>query len=125
MNAAADSLSVGVSQLGGGGFSWFGALGAVIAVLALLSLCLRLLGRLQRPGSGLADLLRVEPLGLRRELQIVRLGDRVHYVYRCEGGLVRLGEDSLVDYEAVRAAAPAPLSGLVARLLGRRGDDSS
>jgi flagellar biogenesis protein FliO len=88
-----------------GGFSWWQAVGALLVVFALLLLVLRLLARWQS-GSGLQALrlLKIVPLGRGRELQILRLRDRVHYVYRQDGGLVLLETES---YAAYRSSAPS------------------
>ncbi len=87
-----------------GGFSWWQAAGALLVVFALLLLVLRLLARWQA-GGGLPALrlLKVVPLGRGRELQILRLRDRVHYVYRQDNGLVLLETES---YAAYRSSAP-------------------
>ena len=56
---------------------------AVLAVLALLVVFLKLLGRInRRMGGEEAGLEKVWPLGPRREIQVLRLGDEVHYIYR-------------------------------------------
>ncbi len=94
-----------------GGFSWWQAAGGALAVFALLLIFLRLLARLHAPQRrGRAALLAVWPLGPRREVEVVRLGEEVHYVYRREGGLVLLRTRPLAEWEAApeAAAAPAP-----------------
>ncbi|MFN2370542.1 MAG: hypothetical protein ABR506_05225, partial [Candidatus Krumholzibacteriia bacterium] len=48
--------------------------------------------------------LTVWPLGPRREVQVLRLGDEVHYVYRHDGAMVLLRRESLAAWEAGRAA---------------------
>jgi hypothetical protein len=88
----------------GGGFSWWQAIGGFVAVFALLMITLRWLGRWQggrRHGD--AALLAVMPLGPRREVQVLRLRDDVHYIYRQEGSLLLLTTES---HAAYRAAHP-------------------
>jgi hypothetical protein len=100
-------------------FSWWQAVGGTLAVFALLALFLRLLARLQvgSPRARQAVLLAVIPLGPRREVEVVRLKDRVHYLYRHEGALVALSEESFETWQA-DPALPSPLApaGLPARL---------
>jgi hypothetical protein len=84
-----------------GGDGWWRAILGTVVVFALLILCLRLLRRW--PGAGGHASARVEavwPLGPRREIHIVRLGDQVHYVYRNEQGLVLLREEPWETYRA-------------------------
>jgi len=86
---------------GGGGVSWWQTVGGLVAVFGLLILCLRLLGRFQRrQSSGRASVLTVWPLGPKREIQVLRLGDAVHYVYRHDGAMVVLDRDALADWQA-------------------------
>ena len=74
-----------------GSFSWWQSLGGLVAVLALLVVFLKLLGRVNRRMSGEeAGLEKVWPLGPRREIQVLRLGDEVHYIYRHDGAMVLL-----------------------------------
>lgn len=124
MTAAADTLGSGAAALygGGGGFSWWQAAGAMLVVLALLAVVLRLLARFQRPsGRGLAAVARVVPLGPRRELEVVRLRGRAHFVYRREGALVLLGDEPWEQYEAAESAEP-PREPAWKRFLPRRED---
>ncbi len=101
MNALADTLGGGGALYGGNGFSWWQAVGAMLLVFALLILVLRVLARFQRqPAGGLASVARVVPLGPRRELEVVRLRDRAHFIYRRDGNLVLLGDEPWADYEA-------------------------
>jgi hypothetical protein len=51
--------------------------------------------------------LTVWPLGPKREIQVLRLGADVHYVYRHDGAMVVLDRESLAAWEASRAVAPA------------------
>lgn len=85
---------------------WWQTVGGLLAVFGLLFLVLRLLARFQRRGAaGQAGLLAVWPLGPRREIQVLRLGDAVHYVYRHDGAMVLLRQESLAEWERTRAAA--------------------
>lgn len=100
------------------GFSWWQAVGGTLAVFALLTLFLRLLARFQvGPRARQAALLAVIPLGPRREIEVVRLKDRVHYLYRREGALVALADEPYETWQAdpVRLSPLAP-DGLPARL---------
>lgn len=109
--------TIGSETLQNTGPSWWQAVGALVAVLALLLICLRLLSRWQRPpGRDEAALVAVWPLGPRREIQIVRLRDEVHYVYRHEGGLVVLDRESWDRYRTAKVTA-RPASGPWQRLL--------
>ncbi|MBE0565616.1 MAG: hypothetical protein IH621_06665, partial [Krumholzibacteria bacterium] len=77
---------------------WWQAVGGLLAVFGLLFLCLRLLARFTRRGAGgQATLLAVWPLGPRREIQVLRLGADVHYVYRHDGAMVLLRQEPFAD----------------------------
>lgn len=90
-----------------GGFSWWQTLGGLILVFGLLLLCLRLLGRLQRSASpSPAKLLAVWSVGPKREIQVLRLADEVHYIYRHDGAMVLLKHQDLAAWEQSRAAGP-------------------
>ena len=104
-----------------GDFSWWQAVGGTLAVFSLLLLCLRLLGRLHRPTAHRnAALLEVWNLGPRREIQIVRLRDQVHYIYRHESALVLLDRQEYNRYRDAQPSRSAPsqvgLNSLLARL---------
>ena len=116
MGAASGLLATAAAPAwGGGGLPWWQAAGALLAVFALLILVLRLLGRWQAGGRRRdVRLLSVVALGRGRELQILRLRDQVHYVYRQDGGLVLLESES---YAAYRDAAP-PVEAAAAPRLG-------
>ena len=105
-------LATAVPELtGGSGISWWQTVGGLVAVFGLLLLCLRLLGRFQRRSNGgKASVLTVWPLGPKREIQVLRLGDAVHYVYRHDGAMVVLDQDTLADWQA-RAEATHPAAG--------------
>jgi len=94
------------------GVNWWQTIGGLLAVFALLVLSLRLLGRFNnRRTGGNAALLKVMPLGPKREIQVLRLHDTVHYIYRHENGLVQLEQQSLAQYEATDGSAPSPDAG--------------
>jgi len=117
-----------LTELGGGswplaGFSWWQAIGGILAVFALLVLFMRLLSRWQgKQRHGDAALLRVLPLGHRAEVQVLRLRDTVHYIYRHESSLLLLGTESHADYAATASTdttpGSGPLPGLLTRLNG-------
>ncbi|MFH1844460.1 MAG: hypothetical protein ABIF77_14770 [bacterium] len=114
-----------LTELGGGswplaGFSWWQAVGGILVVFALLVLFMRLLGRWhgkQRQGD--AVLLRVLPLGHRAEVQILRLRDTVHYIYRHESALLLLGTEPHADYAATASTEDARGGGVLPGLLTR------
>jgi hypothetical protein len=123
--AAAQAAGVDTSGSGWGqGISIWQSAGAVLIVFALLVMVLRFLGRWQqRSGQDQTSLLRVVPLGHRRELHVLRLKDHVHYVYRQEGALLHLERE---PYETYLAGNPAssPVAGTAAaRRPWRRGAD--
>ena len=94
---------------GSGALVWWQVVGALAAVLALLLVCLRLLGRLQiGPRSRDAALVAVWPLGPRREIQLLRLGDQLHYIYRHESALVLLRQQSWAEYQDQLPSQPEP-----------------
>ncbi len=119
------TVSAGAMQ--GAGPGWLQAVGALAAVLALLLVSLRLLSRWHRPaGRDEAALVAVWPLGPRREIQLVRLRDEVHYVYRHESGLVVLSRQPWDSYRAATTQAPAdsgPLQRLWRAVSGRADSD--
>jgi len=124
--AASGSSPLAATAAGGGPASWWQVIGGSLAVFALLVLFLRLLARWQSgPRARQASLLAVVPLGPRREIQVVRLRDQVHYIYRHEGALLALDRQPYGDYAAAPVAPewggqrwPALLRGLVRRDAG-------
>jgi hypothetical protein len=115
--------AVSGTALQSGGPSWWQVAGALAAVLALLFLTLRLLSRWHRTTAhDQAALLTVWPLGPRREIQIIRLYDEVHFVYRHEGGLVVLRREPWESYRTGVEASPdrnAPFQRLLRAVTGR------
>ncbi len=108
---------------GGTGVSWWQTVGGLAAVFALLLLFLKFLARMNRSGKvGQASMLSVWGLGPRREIQVLRLGEDVHYIYRHDGAMVLLRQETYAAWQAKGAetATEAPSSGLLARLLGDR-----
>ncbi|PID79746.1 hypothetical protein CSB20_09265 [bacterium DOLZORAL124_64_63] len=80
--------------------SWWQTVGGLAIVFGLLLLFLKLLKKLHGgTASGNTGLLAVWHLGPKREIQILRLGDRVHYIYRHDGSMVILKEESLAQFE--------------------------
>ncbi len=91
------------------GFNLWQTLGGLILVFGLLILCLKLLGKWNRRSSqGESSLLTVWALGPKREIQVLRLGSEVHYIYRHEGSMVLLKQESLEEWEAQQAAPVRP-----------------
>jgi len=98
------------SALSGGGISWWQTFGGLLIVFGLLMVSLKMLGKLNRKsGAAEANVLAVWPLGPRREIQVLRLGADVHYIYRHESAMVLLRQEPLADFERTRqASATAP-----------------
>ncbi len=125
----------------GGGVSWWQTMGGLIAVFGLLMVSLKFLGKLnRRSGDATANVLTVWQLGPKREIQVLRLGDEVHYIYRHESAMVLLKQEPLVEFERTRAEAETgdheqglkrffpkglPLPGLAARSAGPAPDLTS
>jgi len=111
--------------LSGSGFSLWQTLGGLVAVFALLLLSLRLLGRFnQRRQHDQSALLTVWNLGPRREIQVLKLQDQVHYIYRHDGAMVLLKQDSLEDWQRVESelnAGQAPHGRTLARIFSGDG----
>ncbi len=86
------------------GISWWQTVGGLVAVFGLLLLSMKLLGKWNRRSSGSdSSLLTVWHLGPKREIQVLRLGDQVHYIYRHDGSMVVLQTEPLVEFESKRA----------------------
>ncbi len=93
-----------LQQSTGMGASWWQTIGGLLVVFGLLVLSLKLLGKFNRNrAGGNASLLAVWQLGPKREIQVLKLFDTVHYIYRQDGGLVELKQQPLAQYHvAVR-----------------------
>lgn len=108
--AAVGPGALEAASLGGG--TWWRTMGGLAIVFGLLFLCLKLLARYgKRAGSAQARVLTVWHLGPRREIQVLRLGDDVSYVYRHENAMVMLKQESWDAYrrehgEAATGALP-------------------
>jgi flagellar biogenesis protein FliO len=94
----------------------------MLAVFVLLLLFLRFLGRFHRGQKhSEASLLEVWPLGPRREIQLIRLRDRIHYVYRHEGALVLLDQEAFATYRVTHPSRSQRSPVAWAKLLNRLG----
>ncbi|MCK9997097.1 MAG: hypothetical protein KAH56_12560 [Candidatus Krumholzibacteria bacterium] len=90
----------------GSGMSWWQTVGGLVAVFGLLMVSLKLLGKWNRRSGGSdSSLLTVWHLGPKREIQVLKLGDQVHYIYRHDGSMVVLQTEPLVNFENKRADA--------------------
>ena len=88
------------------GISWWQTIGGLAAVFGLLILSLKLLGKWsKRTGGAETSLLKVWHLGPKREIQVLRLQDQVHYIYRHDGAMVTLRTETLAEFERQRAGA--------------------
>lgn len=123
--AAIEPGSLDPAALGGGG-SWWRMIGGLAVVFGLLFLCLKLLARYgsARGGVPQARVLTVWHLGPRREVQVLRLGEQVSYVYRHDNAMVLLRQEAWEEYRrqhgdvAAGIAAPRVLPAAVSRRLG-------
>jgi hypothetical protein len=96
------------------GMSWWQTLGGLAVVFGLLLVSLKLLGRWnRRTGAAESSLLTVWPLGPKKEIQVLRLEDQVHYIYRHDGAMVVLQTERLTDFENKRNHVPSgkPVAG--------------
>jgi hypothetical protein len=85
----------------GSGMSWWQTVGGLAVVFGLLLLSLKLLGKWNRRSGGSdSSLLTVWHLGPKREIQVLRLGDHVHYIYRHDGAMVVLQTEPVADFES-------------------------
>jgi len=104
------------------GISWWQSLGGILAVFTLLLLCLRFLGRFHRGQKHHeASLLEVWPLGPRREIQVVRLRDTIHYIYRHEAALVLLDQENFASYRVTHPGETNRSPGGLTKLFYRMG----
>jgi len=89
-----------------GGISWWQTLGGLAAVFGLLIVSLKFLGKWnRRSGASHSSLLTVWHLGPKREIQLLRVGDQVHYIYRHDGAMVALKTEPLHEFENTRSDA--------------------
>lgn len=96
-NAAVNAENFGGASTG----SIWQAIGGMAVVFGLLLLFMKLLGKLnKRGGSSDTSVVAVWHLGPKREIQVLRLGDMVHYIYRHEGSMVVLKEESYEEFHA-------------------------
>jgi len=87
-------------SMGSGGSLWQAFAGMAV-VFGLLMLFLKLLGRINKTrGSVESSVEAVWHLGPKREIQVLRLGESVHYIYRHEGSMVVLKEEPLAEFQA-------------------------
>ncbi len=96
-NAALDTNKMGFTSHG----SVWQTIGGLAVVFGLLLLFLKILGKLNKRGSSSdTSLLAVWNLGPKREIQVLRLGEMVHYIYRHDGSMVVLKEESHEEFQA-------------------------
>ncbi len=101
-----------LQQTGMGGMSWWQTISGLLIVFGLLVLSLKLLGKFNsKRGRGKAEILAVWQLGPKREVQVLKLFDTVHYIYRHDGALVNLRQQSLAEYNMSCQDSPTKISG--------------
>lgn len=95
--------------LGGGqGASLWQTAGGLLAVFCLLIVSLKFLGKWQRRSSqSKASMVTVWNIGPRREIQVLRMEDEVHYIYRHDGAMVLLKNVPNSVWEASQADSEA------------------
>jgi hypothetical protein len=102
------------------GPSYWQVAAALVAVLGLLVAVLRLLQRWQGRVAGNAEvrLVSVRRLGPRRELQVLRVGARIHTIYRHESAMVLLASEDAADHAdgGAEGEASATAPGLARRV---------
>ncbi len=77
------------------------ALAGMAVVFGLLMLFMKLLGRFNKSRSTAdSSIVAVWHLGPKREIQVLRLGENVHYIYRYDGSMVVLKEEPLAVFSA-------------------------
>ena len=91
------------STFSSGGASWWQTVGGMLLVFGLLMVSLKYLSRFnKRRGGAEADLKAVWNLGPKREIQVLRLGDAVHYIYRHDAAMVLLKNEPLAEFERLQ-----------------------
>lgn len=104
-NAAAETGNLDFTS----GGSWWQAVGGLTVVFGLLILFLKLMGKINKRGNQVdTSLVAVWHLGPKREIQVLRLGDMVHYIYRHDGSMVVLKEESHAEFLAVHGKQTNP-----------------
>jgi len=92
---ASDAFGAGSSA------SWWQTLGGLIVVFGLLLVSLKLLGKWNRRSVGSdSSFVTVWHLGPKKEIQVLRLADQVHFIYRHDGAMVVLQTQPLADFES-------------------------
>ncbi len=122
MTAAAFLAALDTSSLQAAGGGWWRTVGGLAVVFGLLFLSLKLLGRYGRRQGGAepARLVTVWHLGARREIQVLRLGADVSYVYRHENAMVLLRQEPWEAYVREHGApATGPGAAAVPEFLSR------
>lgn len=90
----------GAGLYGGSSISWWQTVGGLVVVFGLLLVSLKLLGKWnKRTMNSESSLLGIWHLGPKKEIQLLRLADQVHYIYRHDGAMVVLQTERLGDYE--------------------------
>ena len=85
---------------GGSSVSWWQTVGGLVVVFGLLVVSLKMLGKWnKRTANAESSLMSVWHLGPKKEIQVLRLADQVHYIYRHDGAMVVLQTERLADYE--------------------------
>ena len=106
--AAMDPAALDTAGLGVG--TWWRTIGGLTVVFGLLFMSLKLLSRYgRRGGAAQARLLTVWHLGPRREIQVLRLGDDVSYVYRHDNAMVLVKQESWDAYRHEHGESAAGL----------------
>lgn len=84
----------------GSSVSWWQTLGGLIVVFGLLLISLKMLNKWNRRTAGNdSSFLTVWHLGPKKEIQVLRLEDQVHFIYRHDGSMVVLQTQTLGDFE--------------------------
>lgn len=105
MNLPVATMATFLGTASESGISWWQTLGGLAAVFGLLLVSLKALGKWnRRSGASESSLLKVLHLGPKREIQILRVGDQVHYIYRHDGAMVALKTEPLIEFENSRVA---------------------
>lgn len=108
------------SLTGGQGISLWQTAGGLVLVFGLLIVSMKLLGKFQRrTGQAQTAILAVWNLGPRREIQVLRLENEAHYIYRHDGAMVLLKKVPLGEWQAENSRATAPgqkPAGILAKL---------